>query len=106
MEVLMTRTHRRISRALVALVAVTFALGLVFWLHNLATGKAASTADASNPRASTDAGVPLTKPNAAETQLAVDIKAPTTKPSPDLLVAITELATTQPDQGAGAANAN
>ncbi len=37
----MSRTRRRVSRALIGALACTIALGLVFWLHNLTKTKAA-----------------------------------------------------------------
>jgi lipoprotein-anchoring transpeptidase ErfK/SrfK len=88
----MKSTHRRLSRALVALVGMTFALGLVFWLHNLANGKATTAAQA--PTSTSEAGVPL--PGNAEPQLASSTQPASTQRSPDLLVALADLATTQP----------
>ena len=92
----MTRTHRRISRALVALVGVTFALGLIFWLHNLTRGRASAGADGSDTpvAAGIEAGVPLPR-RASDTAIAE----PTTKPSPELLIAHTNAPTTQPTPG-------
>ncbi|MGB7158677.1 MAG: hypothetical protein WBD40_11460, partial [Tepidisphaeraceae bacterium] len=47
----MSRTRRRVSRALIGALACTLALGLVFWLHNLTKTKAAPVApvDAHQP---------------------------------------------------------
>ena len=87
----MKSTHRRLSRALVALVGVTFTLGLIFWVHNLAKGKAA--APAQNTTALAEAGVPLQTP---QPQPASTTQPATTQRSPDLLVAMTEIATTEP----------
>src|SRR5687768_7350431 len=42
----MSRSRRRISRALLGLLACTIALGLVFWLHNLNKTRAAAAASA------------------------------------------------------------
>src|SRR5688572_20571377 len=87
----MTRTHRKLSRALAALVGITFALGLVFWLHNLTKGKAAPTE--ASPLASTGiTGIPLAK---AETPA-------TTQSSPDLLIAVSNTTTTKPTPGQSA----
>ena len=87
----MTRTHRRLSRALVALVGITFALGLVFWLHNLTKGKAAAT-DFSPLASNAVTSIPLAN---AETPA-------TTQSSPELLIAVTGSSTTQPTPGQSA----
>src|SRR5687768_6727542 len=52
----MSRSRRRISRALLGLLACTIALGLVFWLHNL--NKMRAAAEASAVAASTAAVAP------------------------------------------------
>ena len=62
----MGRTGRRVSRALIACLGVTLALGIVFWLHNTSKSTAAPQANAQTVEGDAASGKVAEKPTIAK----------------------------------------
>ena len=74
--------RRRVSRALIGVLSITIALGLVFWLHNLTKSKAAPTGTAH-----VDVHTPPPPPSASVTAAAAAAK-PAEAGSPTRAIAL------------------
>src|SRR2546423_8905921 len=109
MEVLMKSSHRRISRAMVAIVGGTLILAIIFWAYNLGKGHAsAQQTKVPAPIQIPDSARIATAPPPTTAPAPMVLQTPTSKPSSTvMLAAVTESKspTTKPSSPAQIASA-